>query len=397
MRPYQLRGDRVLLAVPTRDDIERITELCQDEQIQRCTTVPSPYRRRDAYVFVREMVPDGWESGRELSWAVRDPQDHTVLGMVAVALDGHGSAEIGYWLAAEARGAGLMTEAVRLVVDHAFAPEGLSLQRLIWHASVGNWASRRVAWRLGFTVEGTIRAHLPKRGERQDAWVATLLAGDKREPTLPWFDVPTLRGNGIVLRRWRESDADAVVEAFNDPVTRHWFGELPDPYTRDVAIKYIATREGAHASARGIHWAAAVDDHAPAAGSFSLTAPGDSPIRHSAEVGYWVAPTARGRGVATEAVRLMVRHAFVATADGGLGLRRLLLAHANGNEASRMVAVRNGFVHTGTERSAEGLGDGTHVDLHWYDLLATDPPSAPTFVDHGGMAGQFGQRPTAPP
>ena len=377
MRPYELRGDRVLLTVPTRDDIDRITELCQDEQIQRWTTVPSPYQRRDAHVFVREMVPGGWDSGRELTWALRDPQDKTVLGMVGLGLDGQGSAEIGYWLAAEARGSGLMTETIRLVADHVFDPKGVGLQRLIWHASVGNWASRRVAWRLGFTVEGTLRAHLPKHGERQDAWVATLLAGDKREPTLPWFDVPTLRGKGIVLRRWRESDADAVVEAFNDPVTRYWFGNLPDPYTRDTAIEYIAAREEAHASARGIHWAAAVDDHAQATGSFSLTAPGDSPVRHSAEVGYWVAPSGRGRGVATEAVRLMVRHAFIATADGGLGMRRLLLAHANGNEASQMVAVRNGFVHTGTERSAERLGDGTYVDLHWYDLLTTDP------VDHG--------------
>ena len=125
--------------------------------------------------------------------------------MIGLGLDGQGSAEIGYWLAAEARGSGLMTETVRLVADHAFDPKGLGLQRLIWHASVGNWASRRVAWRLGFTVEGTIRAHLPKHGERQDAWVATLLAGDPMQPVRPWFEVPTLRGDGVVLRRWRDS------------------------------------------------------------------------------------------------------------------------------------------------------------------------------------------------
>ena len=68
----------------------------------------------------------------------------------------------------------------------------------------------------------------------------------------------------------------------------------------------------------------------------------------------------------------MVRYAFIPTADGGLGLRRLLLAHASGNEASRTVAMHNGFVHTGVERAAERLGDGTYADLHWYDLLATD-------------------------
>jgi RimJ/RimL family protein N-acetyltransferase len=373
MRPYELRGKRVLLAVPTRDDIDRITELCQDDQIQQWTSVPSPYQRRDASWFVREMVTAGWDGARDLTWAVRDPQDRSVLGMVGLSMDGQGSAEIGYWLGADARGSGLMTDAVRVVVGNAFDPEGLALTRLVWKAQVGNWPSRRIAWRVGFRFDATLRAELVQRGVRRDGWIATLLAGDDRDPVSPWFEAPTLRGKGVVLRRWRSSDADAVVEACTDPVTRHWLGSLPNPYTRDTALEYIANREEYHATARGIHWAAAIDDHAPAVGSFSLMAPGDSPIRHSAEVGYWVAPMARGRGVATEAVRLMVRHAFIATDDGGLGLRRLLLAHASGNEASQKVAVRNGFALTGVERSAERLGDGTHADLCWYDLLATDP------------------------
>jgi RimJ/RimL family protein N-acetyltransferase len=372
MRPYQLRGERVVLSVPTHDDIDRITELCQDEQIQRWTSVPSPYQHRHASWFVREMVPPGWDSGSHLQWAVRDPADGTANGMVGLALDGHGSGEIGYWLAAPARGSGLMTEAARLVVENAFHPDGLALVRLLWRAQVGNWASRKLAWRLGFRFDGTLRSELIQRDERRDAWVGTLVATDEREPALPWFEVPTLLGRDMLLRRWRDSDADSVVEACTDPVTRLWLGTLPDPYTRDTALVYIANREEAHAVARGIHWAAAVDEDAPAVGSFSLMAPGDSPIRGSAEVGYWVAPSARGRGIATEAVRVLIRHAFIPKADGGLGLRRLLLAHANGNQASQAVARRNGFVHTGTERSAERLGDGTYADLHWYDLLASD-------------------------
>jgi RimJ/RimL family protein N-acetyltransferase len=77
--------------------------------------------------------------------------------------------------------------------------------------------------------------------------------------------------------------------------------------------------------------------------------------------------------VATEAVRLMVGHAFTPTEAGGLGLRRLALAHAQGNDASAKVAVRNAFRHYGTERAAEHLGDGSWADLLWYDLLSTDP------------------------
>ena len=373
MRPFELQDDEVLLAAPTRDDVDRLTDLCQDEQVQRWTTVPVPYRRRDADWFVREIVGPGWDTGLELSWAVRDPADRRVLGMVGVRLDGDGSGEVGFWLGAEARGRGLMSRAVGLVASHALEPDGLGLARVLWYAHVGNWASRRVAWRLGFRFEGTVRSHLVQRGERRDAWVATLRPDDPREPSRPWFDVPTLRGDGVVLRRWADADADAAVEACTDAVTRHWLGGLPDPYTRETALGYIAGREEDHATGQGVHWAVALSDDGAAAGSFSLMGVDNAHGSGSAEVGYWVHQSARGKGVATEAVRLMTGHAFAPVDAGGLGLRRLVLAHALGNDASAKVALRNGFRHTGTERAAERLGDGTWADLLWYDLLATDP------------------------
>jgi RimJ/RimL family protein N-acetyltransferase len=369
MRPYKLRDDRILLAKPTLDDVDRLTELCQDAEIQRWTTVPVPYRRRDADWFVRELVVPGWDTGLELTWAVRETADRQLLGVIGLTLDGAGSGEIGFWLGAAARGQGIMSRAVRLVADHALDASGLGLSRLLWQAHVGNWASRRVAWRLGFTVEGTIRSHLTQRGERRDAWVAVLRPGDTTEPTRPWFDVPTLRGDQVLLRRWRDSDADAAVEGCTDPVTRHWLGGLPDPYTRETALGYIASREDDHARGRGVHWAVALEERDPTVGSFSLMGVDDGHGPGSAEVGYWVLPRARGRGIATEAVRLMVAHAFAPAAEDGLGLRRLVLAHATGNEPSRAVALRNGFTPFGVERAAERLGDGTFADLHWYDLL----------------------------
>ncbi|MBD0293317.1 MAG: GNAT family N-acetyltransferase, partial [Jiangellaceae bacterium] len=320
VRPFELRGERVWLAAPTRDDVDQITELCQDPDIQRWTTVPSPYTRRDAYWFVHEHVRQGWEAGAELTWAVRD-RDRGVRGMIALRLDGAGSAELGFWLGAAFRDSGLIVEAARLVADRAFDPDGLDLTRLVWRASIGNWASRRVAWKLGFRFHGVVRKELGKHGERHDAWLATLLADEPREPAQRWFDVPTLSADGVLLRRWRPSDADAVAEACTDPVTRHWLGSLPDPYTRESALQYIAGREEAHATARGIHWAAAADDHRPALGSFSFMNTGEPEIRKAAEVGYWVAPAARGRGIATSAVRLMVTYAFTPAAAGGLGLR----------------------------------------------------------------------------
>ena len=56
----------------------------------------------------------------------------------------------------------------------------LGVQRLEWYANVGNMASRRVAEKVGFTVEGTLRRGLDQRGTRVDAWIGSLLPGELR-------------------------------------------------------------------------------------------------------------------------------------------------------------------------------------------------------------------------
>ena len=72
------------------------------------------------------------------------------------------------------------------------------------------------------------------------------------------------------------------------------------------------------------------------------------------------------------AVALVVQHAFAAEASGGLGLRRLFVRAAVGNDASVHVALSQGFVETGRERGAEVLRDGTVVDMRVFDLLASE-------------------------
>jgi ribosomal-protein-serine acetyltransferase len=62
---------------------------------------------------------------------------------------------IGYWLAADAQGRGLVTRAVRALVAKAFAD--LGYQRIDIRADVANARSRAVPERLGFTLEGVLR------------------------------------------------------------------------------------------------------------------------------------------------------------------------------------------------------------------------------------------------
>lgn len=182
MDPLELTDGVVVLRAPDATDVDRITELCQDPDVQEWTVVPSPYARADAQGFVEHVVAPGWDAGTELTWGVRDGVTGRLDGMVGLTLAPAGSAELGYWLAADVRGRGVMSRAVRLVLDHALRPDGLGLDRISWHAYVGNTPSRRLAERVGIRVEGTVRGLGLQRGRRRDAWVGTLLAGDPRSP-----------------------------------------------------------------------------------------------------------------------------------------------------------------------------------------------------------------------
>ena len=225
----------LVLSVPTGDDLDRITEICQDADIQEWTFVPRNYQRSDAQFFVEQVVAKGWSEGRELTWAIREadagaPPD--LVGMLGITLNGPENArtgEVGYWLAAAARGRGTMTRAVAALIDMAFDPKGpLALSALRWrcdihetsHGPVPNWASWKVAWSLGFQREGQVRRFLPNDGQLHDGWIATLLPEDPREPRAPWDGpvetddvLPLVAHDGVGEREG--DDPEALVRRFH--------------------------------------------------------------------------------------------------------------------------------------------------------------------------------------
>jgi RimJ/RimL family protein N-acetyltransferase len=86
----------------------------------------------------------------------------------------------------------------------------------------------------------------------------------------------------------------------------------------------------------------------------------------TAELGYVVVPEARGRGVATEALRLLTEWAF-----GELGMIRLELMIDVQNHASKKVAERCGYVREGVLRSAY-FKQGRRRDTELWSRLSTD-------------------------
>ena len=87
----------------------------------------------------------------------------------------------------------------------------------------------------------------------------------------------------------------------------------------------------------------------------------------SADIGYRVAPWARGGGVATASVRAVSGWAFAV-----LGLERIQLFHALANPASCRVAQKAGYRVEGTLRAGFVAGDGRRYDEHLHARLRTD-------------------------
>lgn len=166
------------------------------------------------------------------------------------------------------------------------------------------------------------------------------------------------------LRAWRADDVDAVWAAMQDPDIALWNGG--GVRSRTDAGLLVARRAdwsaGDHAS-----WAV-VDAGDVVLGSISLHS--IDRLQADAEIGYWTAPGARGRGVAAVGVDTACRWAF-----GALGIDRIELCHAVENAASRRVAEKAGFTQEGRLRRSFRYGDGLkHDELLWARLADDDVP-----------------------
>src|SRR3954454_5449276 len=125
------------------------------------------------------------------------------------------------------------------------------------------------------------------------------MRGDDMDAMLHHPD-PPLSDGVITLRPKRREDVETLTAICQDPEISRWT-RVPSPYTRDDAEAWMAAAELDRQAGRGIDWLA-VDQRDEVLASIAV-----QHIRSAervGEIGYWVALPARGRGVATRAVRL---------------------------------------------------------------------------------------------
>jgi len=163
---------------------------------------------------------------------------------------------------------------------------------------------------------------------------------------------PTLTDGVITLRAPRAGDIDTITAAAQDPVTQHWALALPTPYLREHAVQFIEHSAAEFAGDTGYSFVAADgEDRVIAALRVDI----------DGEIGYWVAPDARGQGVATRAVTLLRDWAHDA-----LGLQRMLMQIHPDNVVSCRVADKAGFVDSGERRIPnKGIEPDPHAIYVW--------------------------------
>jgi RimJ/RimL family protein N-acetyltransferase len=150
------------------DDISFVYDACQDAEIRRWTTVPSPYRARDAVDFLR-LGHEARRAGAGEWLAIEATDTSELLGSIALRGLDDGHAEVGYWVAPECRRRGVAAGAVQALVAWAFAE--LDLDEIRLQVARGNEASVSVARSCGFEPSGVNPDVCTVDGAARDALV----------------------------------------------------------------------------------------------------------------------------------------------------------------------------------------------------------------------------------
>lgn len=167
--PAFLRGERVSLRPVERDDLELLQRVRTEPAFRHSLGFDRPWNRERTEAFFEDVVVGDEDS---LNLVVRAGEDD--VGAVSLFDVDRIGGDVSYWLLPDARGEGYATEALGLLVSHAF--DELGLHRVTAHVFAENDASKRLLTRLGFAHEGTTREARVAGGEYRDVEQYGLLA-----------------------------------------------------------------------------------------------------------------------------------------------------------------------------------------------------------------------------
>ncbi len=167
--------------VPWREEfIDDIAHFADNPRIaQNLRDVfPYPYTRADAEGYIRECIAHG-DEGQLCRAIVIDGRAAGSVGLFRQTDVARCSAELGYWLAEDYWGRGVMTQAVRQITAAGFAQ--LGVVRVFATPFATNRGSQRVLEKAGFRLEGVLEKSVYKNGRLLDSCLYARIAPGAQE------------------------------------------------------------------------------------------------------------------------------------------------------------------------------------------------------------------------
>lgn len=184
-----------------------------------------------------------------------------------------------------------------------------------------------------------------------------------------------LVGKLCLLTRWKEDYVEEIVQhANNIKVWRNLLDVFPHPYTLEHAKEWIAHNKG-DAMVRGCNFAICItegpDQKVRPVGGVGFKKLQGSNYRRTVELGYWLGESYWGRGITTEAVKLILEYAWSSTfthVNAGEAIERVQACTFVYNKASARVLEKNGFEREGILRRTY-VKEGKNIDGMMYSIL----------------------------
>lgn len=179
--PARIEGKKVTLRRFKLSDAPSIYKYINNKEVCRWTArIPYPYPKKGAVEFIRRSRLNA-RKGQTINYAItlkgaREPVGS--IGLKKIDMKNR-QAEIGYWLGQPFWGQGIMTEAVRLMVNFGF--ENLKFHRIYAGAFLANKGSAKVLLKNGFKREGLLRDRWFRFGRWQSVELYSRLEPARRK------------------------------------------------------------------------------------------------------------------------------------------------------------------------------------------------------------------------
>ncbi len=265
---------------------------------------------------------------------------------------------IGYWLAQDFRGKGIMTEVVRTMLDYGFGM--LGLRKIMLHCATTNAPSKAIAERIGFEHVAVLLSEDYVNGEYQDLHRFRLMR-DQWQVRRTGLRFAYPLGDGLELRILQEEHAADLFRLVhhNREHLRPWLPWVDNTNAIQDTLDFIKSGLDQYAKLDGLQLGIWQGDQITGTVGYHRW-----DFRHgSTEIGYWLGEDFTGQGIMTRAVAALVDYAFEV-----LNLHRVEIRCAPQNLKSCAIPQRLGFTHEGTLREGQWT-PARHLDSAVYAIL----------------------------